>query len=339
MRAALVIVVCLVPLAARALPEVPGLLDLPASPPLGWRMVVPLEAGPSALVIPATIPVKLPDGSVEDMDLEEYLKGVLPKEIGTSFPLEAQKAQAVAARSYAIYFVATRGPICTTTQCQVWDSIHYPETDAAVEATRGQVLAWAGEVAPVFFAASCGGHTVDAHDVWGGEAPWLTPVPCIENKVGACEQVCTPEMPQDDTCWGIYGHRIGLCQRGAQAMALCGHDHQAILAHYAGNGELVTGAVVSPDTVEAADVLEPAGAEARAEVVEASPEAAAVEAAEPAPDTPEPEAEDGAEPGAELAGGGAAGCAMVREARAPREWVLLALLLAGLAGMRRRARR
>ena len=205
-------------------------------------LALPLAAldGPDALHLPVTIDVKMPDGSIVALDLEDYLKGVLPKEIGTSFPVEAIKAQAVAARSYAVWYAWSKGYICTTTTCQVWSEQHYAATDAAVEATRGQVLAWQGKVVPFFFSASCGGHTVSNAEVWSGEPlPWLTPAPCIENKTGACVVVCTPDQPKSSTCWGVFGHRVGLCQRGAQAMAACGSSHIEIVLHYAGGGTLI----------------------------------------------------------------------------------------------------
>jgi hypothetical protein len=288
----------------------------PASPPPGWRLpALPLPA-PRQPVVPATLPVELPDGTVVTLDLEEYLKGVLPREIGASFPAEAQKAQAVAARSYALYYVEAFGPICTTTTCQVWGPEHTAETDAAVEATRGQVMTWQDAVVPIFFAASCGGHTLDAADVWGGQAPWLTPGPCLENKQGACEVVCTPDVPAGPACWGIHGHRIGLCQRGAEAMAGCGSDYRAILAHYAGNAELYVPDVAPVDVVEvveteeAVETIPEPEREAEDEVVDAADVAPFVD-------------EDGPEPSRDVMGG----CGVGRPATHPGLAPALAILL------------
>lgn len=245
-----------------------------------WHLFEPALA-PMPDDVPEVIDVKMPDGTVVKMDLEEYVKGVLPKEIGTSFPIEAAKAQAVAARTYAVIYVLTKGPICTTTQCQVWGEKRYPATDDAVDATRGVVATSGGMLAGTFYSASCGGHTQDVEDVWTEPLPHLRGVPCIENKLGLCDPICAPDEPASATCWGVYGHRVGLCQRGAEAMGLCGSTYEEILSHYYTGIELVTtgsapaeGAV--PDASEGGG--EDGAAEGEAE--EAMPPEAAPEAKE-----------------------------------------------------------
>ena len=175
-----------------------------------------------------------PPGGTVTLPLEEYLKGVLPREIGTSFPLEAQKAQAVAARSYTVNY--TRGgtrAICITTQCQVWGTTRYASTDQAVDETRSQVAVHGTTLVGGYFAASCGGRTRSNKDAgWSSTAlPYLQPVDCIENKTGACSVICQGQ-PNNSTCWGVYGHRVGLCQRGAQAMGRCGRTYIQIIRHY-----------------------------------------------------------------------------------------------------------
>jgi hypothetical protein len=227
----------------RALPDDTGI----ESPP-------DLDSVVSALTyadVPDTIDVTTTDGETLTLDLEDYVKGVLPKEIGTSFPAEAMKAQAVAARTYAVYYVLTKKkPICTTTTCQVWSATHYAETDAAVDATAGVVVTYDGNLVSTNFAASCGGATANSEDVWSSALPYLRGVPCIENRQDRCEVVCTPEMPKDDLCWGVFGHRVGLCQRGAQSMGKCGSTFTEILHHY------YTGVLLEP--IESPDPVEPA---------------------------------------------------------------------------------
>jgi MYXO-CTERM domain-containing protein len=220
-------------------------------------------AGGLTYPLPKTIDVKKTDGSIITLELEEYLKGVLPKEIGTSFPAEAQKAQAVAARTYTISY--TKGgtkAICTTTACQVWSSTHYASTDQAVEDTKGQVAVYTGsdtaykdKLAGGYFAASCGGATVNSEDGGWNFRPFLRGVTCIENKTGSCSAICQPSTcgnarcpSSHPTCWGIFGHRIGLCQRGAQAMAKCNKTHLEIVRHYYADTEIAN---VGSDCVDA----------------------------------------------------------------------------------------
>src|SRR5690606_18546707 len=83
-----------------------------------------------------TVDVIMPDGRVVTMDVDEYVKGVVPREMATGWPMEALKAQAVAAKSYAI---ANRR-VFTTTRSQVWSQQHYPDTDASVDAVRGNYM-------------------------------------------------------------------------------------------------------------------------------------------------------------------------------------------------------
>lgn len=171
----------------------------------------------SALVVPATIRVLMPNGTVEVMEMEDYLKGVVPMEIGWKNPTEALKAQAVAARSYAATSHAhtdVGADICTTTHCQAWNSAHYAETDAAVDATAGQVVVYGGEIVRCYYFGHCDGHTRDVGDVWNRELPYLVSVPCI------CGYT------------SLYGHGVGMCQRGAMAMAKQGSSYVDILKHY-----------------------------------------------------------------------------------------------------------
>ncbi|MBC7228922.1 MAG: SpoIID/LytB domain-containing protein [Actinobacteria bacterium] len=115
---------------------------------------------------------------------ETYLKGIA--EVPGSWPREAVKAQAVAARSYAVRSMGKHASsnfdICDETHCQYYKGSDQ-EKDAgwvqAVEDTAGQVLAYGGQVAQCFYSASCGGHTDNNEDVWrGSPVPYLRGVPC-----------------------------------------------------------------------------------------------------------------------------------------------------------------
>jgi stage II sporulation protein D len=167
------------------------------------------------------IRVLMPDGSVAVMNLEVYLRGVVPTEMPWSWPLEALKAQAVAARTYAMGAIAhsrhaDRGAdICTDVHCQAYNASRINDrTDLAIELTRGQVVAYDGELARTFYSANCGGRTRSNKSVWGGDPlPYLLPVDCVH------------PGPK-------YGHGVGMCQWGAHDMAQQGADYVTILKHY-----------------------------------------------------------------------------------------------------------
>ena len=114
---------------------------------------------------------------IKYVGLEDYVKGVLPYEIDPDWPAEAQKAQAVCARSFALgtskhneYY-----ELCNTTNCQVYLGANRATeaSDAAVDATQGEYLTYNGEPVIGYFFSSDGGATEDAVNVWGGDYPYL----------------------------------------------------------------------------------------------------------------------------------------------------------------------
>jgi stage II sporulation protein D len=118
--------------------------------------------------------------AVNMVGLEQYLYGVVPAEVPYTWHPEALKAQAVVARSYAL---ATRRAgafdLYPDTRSQVYLGIDHekPSTNAAVDATAGKVVLYAGQVAKTFFFSSSGGRTASAEDVWGEAVPYLVSVP------------------------------------------------------------------------------------------------------------------------------------------------------------------
>ena len=110
--------------------------------------------------------------------IEEYLPGVVAYEMSDSFPLEALKAQAVAARTYAMYKKETAGnrnyDLVDTTQDQVYRGVNdeYANAARAVEETRGLTGYYNGKPAVCFFTASNGGQTALATDIWGGSGDY-----------------------------------------------------------------------------------------------------------------------------------------------------------------------
>jgi stage II sporulation protein D len=110
---------------------------------------------------------------VEELGLEEYLYGVLPAEMGPDWPLEALKAQAVVARTYALYslkrFADSGFDLSADVRSQAYSGSTQdnPKIIEAVHATTGEVLGWKGQLVHAFFHANCGGRT--SPPVWGGD--------------------------------------------------------------------------------------------------------------------------------------------------------------------------
>ncbi|MBN1899962.1 SpoIID/LytB domain-containing protein [Candidatus Sumerlaeota bacterium] len=117
------------------------------------------------------------DGKIEfvlALPMEEYLKGVVPYEIGADSPLEAMCAQAVAARSEAYVALVTRKyegdhyDICSDVNCQVFrgNERRTPKSDEAVRLTCGNALLFEGQPISAYYASNCGGHSEDIRNVW-----------------------------------------------------------------------------------------------------------------------------------------------------------------------------
>ncbi len=119
--------------------------------------------------------------------LGEYIKGVLPYEISSSWPLEAQKAFAICVRSFTLASVrhesAYQADLCNTTHCQVYNG-RTRITDVveqAVDETEGLVMTYGNRIVTAYYSAATGGVTVGVDDAWGGapqpylvavETPW-----------------------------------------------------------------------------------------------------------------------------------------------------------------------
>jgi stage II sporulation protein D len=125
--------------------------------------------------------------AINQLNLESYLKGVVPAEMGPAqFPqLDAIKAQAVAARTYAIAHLgdaeAEGYDLCATPACQVYAGVdvQHPLSDRAVDETAGLIATYGGEPIDAMYTSTCGGHTEDAALLFSGRAqPYLRGVPC-----------------------------------------------------------------------------------------------------------------------------------------------------------------
>jgi stage II sporulation protein D len=131
-----------------------------------------------------TVPTESDAGSlnvVNALALEQYVKGVMPNEVPASWPAEELKAQSLAVRSIALTGkVGGNGfDLYSDTRSQVYEGLESEEaqTNAAVAATRGQVVMYGGEVAQTFYSACSGGHTESVENVFGTAVPYLVGVP------------------------------------------------------------------------------------------------------------------------------------------------------------------
>ena len=122
---------------------------------------------------------------VNMVNIEDYVKGVIPYEMSPSWPLEALKAQSVAARTYAarkMQMQSSNGhsrnyhfDICTSTDCQVYHGLGIANdtTNRAVEETAGKMAYYKGQLIEAVYSSSHGGASEDVKNVWGTDHPYL----------------------------------------------------------------------------------------------------------------------------------------------------------------------
>lgn len=206
-------------------------LSLPeASAPAAAESTAPeTSAAPAPLAASAREPAPdsitvLTDGGAVTMDMQEYLVGVVAAEMPATFQDEALKAQAVAARTYAMYCAKGQkhgeAQVCTDyTCCQAWQSeealrqkwggdydTYSQKIRAAVEATAGQYLSYEGQ--PVFaaFHSSSAGATEDCGQVWN-PSPYLVSVSSPETAEDVPNYISTVECtPLDFRDTLLYAH-------------------------------------------------------------------------------------------------------------------------------------
>ena len=177
-------------------------------------------------------------GPVE-LDLEEYLCGVVPSEIYESSHMEALKAQAVAARTFAVKRAMAGTVVDDTTSFQAYRAPlaeSSPRSRQAVEGTAGQVLTYGGEVSDCLYSASNGGTCKRSGEVWSRDYPYYV------NKPDPWDTAARAEKPTNSS------HGVGLSQVGCMWAAKQGVPYNEILAFYYSGAALVheygTGSVV-----------------------------------------------------------------------------------------------
>jgi len=157
---------------------------------------------------------------INNLPIEEYLLGVVPSEMPSGWSQEALKAQAIAARSYAI---ANRGKhakygydLKDTTEDQVYGGAtsEKPSTNKAVLDTESIVLTYDRKIIPAYYHASSGGQTKNSSEVWYKDLPFIKSVPSFDANIAK------------------NGHGIGMSQYGANNLAKEGYDAFQILNHF-----------------------------------------------------------------------------------------------------------
>ena len=150
------------------------------------------SVGEGETVVKVNIPilVRNEDGEVEEMDLDAYIVGVVLAEMPASFESESKKAQAVAARTFALRAKMTGGKhgdgtVCVSSGCcQAYTTVedyygkggkseNVTSAEEAVLATSGQVLTYENELIQATYFSCSGGSTEDAVAVWGSDVPYL----------------------------------------------------------------------------------------------------------------------------------------------------------------------
>ena len=155
---------------------------------------------------------------VNFVEIEQYIRGVLYREVSDKWPMEAIKAQAVAARTYAVYsmeqFAARDYDLTNDVSSQVYGgkSGELYRTNLAVKRTKGEVLTYKGKVFPSFFHANSGGMTEAASELWdvdvlplkgGIESPYSVNSPHYRWKLNVRLKDIQDKLNES-------GHKIGL---------------------------------------------------------------------------------------------------------------------------------
>ena len=116
---------------------------------------------------------------INEVTMEDYLYGVVPVEVSPSWPQEAIKAQAVAARTYALYNMkqsaakAYDTEVDSNFQSYRGQAAEYSSTNKAVDDTKGMVIQYKGEPILAVFHSNAGGYTENSENVWGSNLPYL----------------------------------------------------------------------------------------------------------------------------------------------------------------------
>lgn len=142
------------------------------------------------------------------MSLEQYLLGIY--EVPESWPIEALKAQVIAARSYALAYTNNgANEICTTQACQVYKGGNKGgQWEQAVKATAGEVITQGGQVVTAWFASTAGGYTFTSSDVGWKSTGWTKRTRDTSGDVNSFEDLMNKAYDKDSPCfYAAQGYR------------------------------------------------------------------------------------------------------------------------------------
>lgn len=157
---------------------------------------------------------------INNIDIENYIKGVVPAEMPSKWNYEAHKAQAIAARSYALANLGKRAKggydLKDTPEDQAYGgaTAETPQTNKAVDETKGIVLIYDLKIIPAYYSASAGGQTSTSSAVWSKNLPYIRSVPSYDTNVKK------------------NGHGVGMSQHGANNLANKGYNAYQILQYF-----------------------------------------------------------------------------------------------------------
>ena len=152
---------------------------------------------------------------VNVIPVELYLKGVVPCEIIPSWEVDVIKAQAVAARTYAIFhknqYRSAGYDLTDDTRSQVYKGVaaETEMTNKAVEKTAGEIITYGGKAIDALFHANGGGHTENSENVWGSYVPYLRGVKEEENRVLNKAWVKTVSVDEFSAALAKAGYPVG----------------------------------------------------------------------------------------------------------------------------------
>ncbi len=161
---------------------------------------------------------------VVQLPMETYLAGVVASEIGEGSPVEALRAQAIAARTYAMRYVRAGGTIDDTTKYQAYRysvAGKSPRSVQAIKDTRGQVLTFGGSLIQAVYSSSNQGRSTSSKERWGNDFAYLI-----------------AQNDPWDTAWrkqhgkATKAHGVGMSQVGAMWAGANGIGYKAILGFY-----------------------------------------------------------------------------------------------------------
>ncbi|MCX5680041.1 MAG: SpoIID/LytB domain-containing protein [Candidatus Omnitrophica bacterium] len=121
---------------------------------------------------------------INNIDMDDYLYGVLYHEVSHRWPAECLKAQAIAARTFALEQARGNKGQPYDLRCDIYSQVYGGRdgekwsTTHAVDSTRGKVLTFNGDIFPTYYHATCAGYTEDASNLWNADIAPLKGVPC-----------------------------------------------------------------------------------------------------------------------------------------------------------------